>query len=71
MKTLHRSLFYFLVILLPFFAVGQQTVSTNAALSTAICTASARTTIVLANGAWTNVQISINKTGRALSPIVI
>ena len=45
--------------------------STNAALSTAISNASAGTTIVLANGTWTNVQISINKTGTALNPIVI
>ena len=48
-----------------------QTVSTNAALTTAISNATAGTTIILANGKWNNVQISINKTGTATNPIII
>ncbi|GIZ07802.1 lyase [Flavobacterium sp. UMI-01] len=48
-----------------------QLVSTNSALATAISNATAGTTIILANGTWTNVQININKTGTQANPITI
>ena len=51
--------------------VNAQYVTTNTELSNAISAASAGTTIVLKNQIWTNVQISINKTGTMANPITI
>lgn len=53
------------------FNLEAQIVNSNTALATAITNATAGTTITLANGTWTNVQISINKTGTAANPIII
>jgi len=53
-----------LIILLLFvYNVKAQYVTTNTELSSAISAASAGSTIILKNQTWTNVQISINKTG--------
>ena len=52
-------------------SVYGQLVSTNSQLNTAISNATAGTTIILADQTWTNVQISINKTGTAQNPIII
>ena len=48
-----------------------QLVSTNSELNTAISSASAGTTIILADQIWTDVQISINKNGTSDNPIII
>ena len=48
-----------------------QLVSTNSELNAAISNASAGTIITLADKTWTDVQISINKTGTAGNPITI
>ena len=61
-----------LIILLLFvYNVNAQYVTTNTELSNAISAASAGTTIILKNQTWTNVQISINKTGTLTNPITI
>jgi poly(beta-D-mannuronate) lyase len=70
MKRFHYSFLQLLVLLFSV-SIQAQLVSTNAALATAITNASSGTTIILANGTWTNVQININKTGTAISPINI
>jgi len=63
------------IFLFLFFAfaktVSSQVVSTNAELDTAISNASAGTTITLADGVWTNVDVTINKNGTAANPVVI
>jgi poly(beta-D-mannuronate) lyase len=51
--------------------LGAQTVTTNSELNTAISNAVPGTTITLANGTWTDVQISIQKTGTMANPITI
>lgn len=48
-----------------------QTVTTNAQLETAINNATAGSTIILANGVWTDTEIDINKVGTATNPIII
>ncbi|WP_338377471.1 chondroitinase-B domain-containing protein [uncultured Flavobacterium sp.] len=48
-----------------------QTVTNNTQLQAAISSASAGTTITLANGIWTNIYLSINKNGNASNPIKI
>ncbi|WP_159021301.1 chondroitinase-B domain-containing protein [Formosa sp. L2A11] len=48
-----------------------QVVSTTAQLETAISNATAGTTITLANKIWTDVELSINKTGTEDKPIII
>ena len=63
-------LLQFLTVLLTL-SINAQMVSTNSALTSAISAATSGTTIILANGTWTNVQISINKTGTAANPITI
>jgi poly(beta-D-mannuronate) lyase len=61
-----------LIILLLFvYNVKAQYVTTNTELSSAISAASAGSTIILKNQTWTNVQISINKTGTLTNPITI
>ena len=66
MKKLTYYFAWFFVGLL-----NAQSVSTNAELNTAIANAVAGTTITLANGTWTNVQINIQKTGTLTNPITI
>lgn len=66
------SIPFFLIFLL--FSVGlcgAQTVNTNSELNTAISNAVPGTTITLANGTWTNVQINIQKKGTVSKPITI
>jgi len=70
MKKGNVSLIH-LIFFLVSFTVQSQLVSTNSALSTAISNAVPGTTIILANGTWTNTQININKTGTATLPITI
>ncbi|MBQ4822322.1 polysaccharide lyase 6 family protein [Aquimarina sp. MMG016] len=53
------------------YQASAQTVNNNAELQTAITNASAGTTISLANGTWTDIIISINKTGTSENPITI
>ena len=53
---------------LPIFA---QLVTNQSQLNSAISSASPGTTITLANGVWTNAQISIEKTGTSTNPITI
>ncbi len=48
-----------------------QTVSTNTELQTAISNATAGSTIILADGIWTNTYINIKKTGTAVNPVTI
>ncbi|GAA4108723.1 hypothetical protein GCM10022393_05010 [Aquimarina addita] len=53
------------------FSHAQTTVSTDSELQTAISNATAGTTIILADGIWTNTIINISKTGTASAPITI
>ena len=62
---------FFLIMLISSISVYGQLVATNAELNTAISNATAGTTIILANQTWTDVQISINKTGTSENPITI
>lgn len=62
------------ILLLCIFALAPifaQTVTTNAQLQSAIANASAGTTIILANGVWTDTDININKNGTAANPVTI
>lgn len=70
MKRIYYSLIQLLVVLISF-ASQAQLVTTNAALTSAITSATAGSTIILANGTWTNVQVSIQKTGTASTPITL
>jgi poly(beta-D-mannuronate) lyase len=70
MKKIYSPLFQLLTFLFSF-ALQAQLVSTTSELSTALSNASAGSTIILANGTWTDVQISINKTGTSDNPITI
>ena len=68
----NKILSYLKLIVLFSFMFGQaQLVSTNSELNTAINNATAGTTITLANGTWTNVQMTIQKTGTLSNPITI
>jgi poly(beta-D-mannuronate) lyase len=69
-KRTYFSLIQLLVFLLSF-AIHAQLVSTNTALLSAISAATPGTTITMANGTWTNVQISIQKTGTAALPVTL
>lgn len=51
--------------------VDAQTVNNNTELQAALTSASAGTTITLANGTWTNIYFSINKNATAANPIKI
>ncbi len=51
--------------------IYSQLVTTNSELNDAISNATAGTTITLADQTWTDVQMSINKTGTAENPITI
>ncbi|QOD59761.1 discoidin domain-containing protein [Polaribacter haliotis] len=50
---------------------SQTTVNNQTELNNAISSASAGTTIILANGVWNNLQIDINKTATSTNPITI
>ncbi len=66
-----RSYFLMFVALLCAISTNAQTVHNQTELNTAISNATAGTTIVLANGTWTNLHININKTGTNSDPITI
>ena len=68
MKKLSVPFFFYFLLFLGGL-LGAQTVSTNSELNTAISNAVPGTTIILANGTWTDVQISIQKTGTMSNPI--
>ncbi len=70
MKKLSVPFFFYFLLFLGGL-LGAQTVSTNSELNTAISNAVPGTTIILANGTWTDVQISIQKTGTMSNPITI
>lgn len=65
------SLFFCITMLIGNMFIYGQLVTTNSELNTAISNATAGTTIILSNQTWTDVQISINKTGTAENPITI
>lgn len=65
------SLFFCITMLIGNMFIYGQLVTTNSELNTAISNATAGTTIILSNKTWTDVQISINKTGTAENPITI
>lgn len=72
MKRIYYTLIQLFVFLLSFTIQAQiVNVSTNVALSAAITAAAPGTTIVMANGTWTNVQVSIQKTGTAALPVTL
>ncbi len=60
-----------LLLITSLYNVNGQTVSNNTQLQAALSAASAGTTITLANGNWTNIYLSINKTATAANPIKI
>ncbi|MFK8061215.1 MAG: chondroitinase-B domain-containing protein [Polaribacter sp.] len=60
---------FFLVFSIGF--LQAQTVNNQTQLNTAIANASAGSTIILANGTYSNLQININKNGTSSSPISI
>ena len=60
-----------LVLLLTFLTSGSQVVTNNTELQNALTSATAGSTILLANGVWTDVVIDINKTGTLANPITI
>ena len=64
-------LFLCITMLVSMLSVYGQLVTTNSQLNTAISNATAGTTIILADQTWTDVQISINKTGTLGNPITI
>jgi poly(beta-D-mannuronate) lyase len=70
MKKSYFALFQILFFMFSV-AVQAQLVSSNSALNTAITNAVPGTTIILANGTWTNTQINITKSGTAVLPVII
>jgi poly(beta-D-mannuronate) lyase len=64
------KLFLFCYLLFVSNSFGQ-TVNNQSELNSAISNASAGSTIILANGTWNNLQLSINKNGTATNPITI
>ena len=69
--------FYYLITFLITFSLSlnkgfsQTTVNNQTELNNAISSATAGTTIILANGTWNNLQLNINKNGTASNPITI
>ena len=68
-KTIIYSLLF--VFLFGGILHAQTTVYNTTELNAAISSAGPGTTIILANGTWTDVQISIQKTGTMSNPITI
>ncbi|MEW4923992.1 chondroitinase-B domain-containing protein [Algibacter sp. 2305UL17-15] len=62
---------YIYVLILLVFNAHSQVVSNNAELQNAISNATAGSTIILTNGVWNDISISINKTGTLANPITI
>ena len=60
-----------LIVIMFVYGVQAQVVSNNTELQSAISNATAGTTIIMANGVWSNTVISINKTGTVANPITI
>ncbi|AXT58247.1 T9SS C-terminal target domain-containing protein [Aquimarina sp. AD1] len=72
MKNNYLKVFTFLLVLITSYNhTYSQIVNNNSELQTAITNASAGTTITLANGTWTDVQININKNGTETNPVTI
>lgn len=72
MKNKHLNTLVIILLLSIFWnATYSQTVNNNSELQNAIASASAGTTITLANGIWNNTIININKTGTQTNPITI
>ncbi len=72
MKNKSTKLLTFLIVFITFCNQSySQIVNNNSELQTAITNASAGTTIILANGIWTDINISINKTGTITNPVII
>jgi poly(beta-D-mannuronate) lyase len=69
----HSSQILLLIITILFCSnlKAQTLVTNNSELQTAISIATAGSEIVLSNGVWTNVQISINKNGTAAKPVIL
>jgi len=65
------SISFCVVLVFGWFSAYGQLVSTNTQLNNAISNASAGTNIILADGTWNDVQVSINKNGTAENPIII
>jgi poly(beta-D-mannuronate) lyase len=65
------SISFCVVLVFGWFSAYSQLVSTNTQLNNAISNASAGTNIILADGTWNDVQVSINKNGTAENPIII
>ncbi|WP_165876154.1 chondroitinase-B domain-containing protein [Mariniflexile fucanivorans] len=63
--------YLFLFILFVFIKANAQLVTNNTELQSAISNATAGSTIILANGVWSNTLININKTGTDVNPITI
>ena len=68
-----KTIIYSLLFVLLFGGIlhAQTTVYNTTELNAAISSAGPGTTIILANGTWTDVQISIQKTGTMSNPITI
>jgi poly(beta-D-mannuronate) lyase len=66
-----KNLFFKLLFILLGFSTHGQTVSTVTALQNALSAAGPGTTITIANGTYTNADLSIEATGTASNPIII
>lgn len=64
-------LFVFTIFLSPIKGFSQTIVNNQTELNNAISTANAGSIIILANGIWNNLQLTINKNGTATKPIII
>jgi len=69
--SIYKNYIILLFLLISTAIKAQITVTTNTQLQTAISNAIAGSEIILANGIWNNVQLSINKNGTAINPIII
>ncbi|WP_157663340.1 chondroitinase-B domain-containing protein [Polaribacter sp. SA4-12] len=67
----YQILLLFIAILFCGNLKAQTLVNNDSELQAAISNASAGSEIVLSNGVWTNVQISINKNGTAANPVIL
>lgn len=67
----YQILLLFITILFCGNLKAQTLVNNDSELQAAISNASAGSEIVLSNGVWTNLQISINKNGTAANPVIL
>jgi poly(beta-D-mannuronate) lyase len=66
-----KAIYFFTIGLISTLTLSAQIVNNQSELNAAISSATAGTTITLANGPWTNAYIEINKTGTEADPIII